>query len=157
MGKNLESDDLRLAVSTPRSVKLDEDVLGIIKNNILIVVCNNHCDWAFLFLGDWLGFDAGLQLAINKALDKCSNVLFSQRISLEGVLLVLGNLLDGERREFVGWEVQVGCMCAECLCVNDCNVDDAFMLLGNGLEGLGERGTFFRSLSEDEGERDSSL
>ena len=66
---------------------------------------HNNGHWSLLFLWDRLGFDAGLELAIDKVLDKCSNVLFSKRVAIKGIFLILDGFLDGESGEFVGRKI----------------------------------------------------
>lgn len=83
-------------MTAPWSIELDEDILRIIKNHILVRVGNDDGDRAFLCFWDWFRFDAGLQLAVNEALDERGNILLSQSISLEWIFLALDRLLNGK-------------------------------------------------------------
>ena len=93
-------------MTAPWGVELNEDVLGLVLDNFVIVVCHNDRDRTFLFLWDRLTLDTGANLTIYEVLSECGNVLVSQFLGLwEWVLLVLLNVLDGESWEFIGFEV----------------------------------------------------
>jgi len=140
--------NLRFAVSAPRGIELNQDVFGVVKNDILVRVCYDNCDRTLLFLWNRLRLDAGFQVAINKVLDKCANSLLCE-LALEWVFLVLDRLLDGECRPSVCRKVEVSGMSAECLCVDGGKVDFALIFLGDWLQGSREFGSLFRRFGED--------
>lgn len=141
-----------LAVTAPGSVELEEDILVVIEDNVVVALGNNNGDGALLGLGDGLGLDAGLNLAGNEVVDELGNLVVGDLLLLvEGELLVLGDLLDSERGELVGLEVQVAGVSTESLSINGGEVDLAAVLLSNGLESLGELLSLLGGLGEDVG------
>ena len=91
-------------------------------------------DRAFLLFWDGFRLYARLNFAVDKVLDEGSNILLSQLPGLvEGEFLILDGLLDGKRRPFIDFEVQVASVSAKCLGVNGCEADSSLMLLSNGL------------------------
>lgn len=62
--KFLKEDYSRFAMSTPRCVKLNEDILLVIDNKFLVGVSHNDGNRAFLCFWNRLRFDARLNLAI---------------------------------------------------------------------------------------------
>ena len=112
-------------------------------------MCHNDRNSILLFLWDGLGFDAWFKLALNEVLDESADLLLSELVALEGVLLVLDGLLDGERWEGVGGEVEVGSVSTKGFGVNGSKIELAPVLLCNRLEGLGELSSLFRGLCED--------
>ena len=92
---------------------------------------NNDCGWAFLLLGNGLGFDAGLDLAIKELLDEFANILLRKRLALlEGEFLVLDDLLNSESGPFAVLQIEVLRVCSKCLGVNCREVDLALVFLG---------------------------
>ena len=149
---------VRFAVTAPWCVKLKENIFVIIKDDILVIVRHNDLNGTFVLLWDRFGFDAGLNLAVNKVLDEGTNVLLSQFLALiEGEFLVLDGLLNGEGGPFVDLKVQVTGVSTKGFGVNGGKADSALVLLGNGLELGSDLIAFFRGFSEDVGERDASL
>jgi hypothetical protein len=119
-----------LAVTAPGSVKLNKDILGVVKDDIVVALGNNNCDGTLLGLGDGLRLDAGLNLASVELLNELGDAVVGDLLLLiEGELLVLDNLLDSERGELVGLEVQVTSVSTESLGVNGSEVDLALVLL----------------------------
>jgi hypothetical protein len=147
-----------LAVSAPWGVELNKNILGIVKNNLLVVVGNNHGNGTVLLLWDRLRLDAWLDLARVELLNEFANLLGSNGLAvLVGEFLVLDGVLDGKGGPFANLEVQVSSMLTKSLGVNGCEVDLAMVLLGEGLEVLGEALALLLGLGEDVGERNTSL
>ena len=145
-------------MSAPWGVELDKNILVVVDDNILVVVGNDGGDRAFLGLRDRLGLDAGLNLAVEDILHELGDVLLDNLLVLVvGELGVCLGVLDGEGGPLGGVEVQVSTVGTERLCVNGGHVKGTLVLLGDGLQGLSEFGTFLRSLREDVGERNASL
>ena len=91
-------------------------------------------------------------------MDKRTHIVVSELLVLiEGELLVLDGLLDGECGPLVNLEVQITRVCAEGLGVNRCEAELSLVLLCEGLEGLGEFGALFGGLGEDVRKRNTSL
>jgi len=147
---------VRFAVTTPRGVELDKDILLRVHDNVLVVLCDNGGDGAIVLLGDWLALDAGLNLAGDKVIEELGNGLLGN-IAGEGELLVLLGVLDGKGGPLADLEVQVAGVLAESLCINGGKVNLTLDLLGNRLERFGEGLALFRSFGEDVSERDASL
>lgn len=144
-----------LAVTAPRSVELNQDILGVVEDDLFVVLGDDDGDRAVIGLRDVLGLDAGLQLAVNKVLGELLNILLGDLLVLvEGELLVLLNVLDGESGELVGLEVQVASVGAELLRINSGKVDDATVGLGDSLQLLAQLLALLWALSEDVGKRD---
>jgi hypothetical protein len=100
------ADNLRLAVSAPRSVELNEDILLIVDDNLLVVTSNNNGDRSLLGLRDRLGLNARLDLSVKDILDELANLLYIELLVLVvWVLRVLGGLLDSEGGELLGLKV----------------------------------------------------
>lgn len=69
------SQDLRLAVTAPGSVKLNQNVLVGVHDDLIVVLGNNNSDGTILLLGNGLRLDAGLNLAGNEAVKELGNLL----------------------------------------------------------------------------------
>lgn len=127
--------DLRFTVTAPRGVEFQQDVLIVVDDYILVVVGHHNLDRPFLLLGDGLGFDAGLNLAVDEVLDESSDILLCQLLALvEWEFLVLAGFLDGEGGPFVDFEVEVASVGAERFGVDGGKADGALVLLGDGFE-----------------------
>lgn len=145
-------------MSAPGSVKLDEHVLVVVDDVLLIGVGDNDVDGAALVLGGGLRLDAGLDLASDVVLDVLANSLGRKLLVLvQGVLLVLDGVLDGKGGPLADLEVEVRAVLTKGLCVNGGEVDLALVLLGDGLELLGELLALLGSLGEDVGKRQTRL
>lgn len=150
--------NIRLAVTAPGSVELEQDILVVVNDLGLVGVGNDDGDRALLLLGNGLGLDAGLDLSTKVVLNVLGDGLLGDLLLLvEGELLVLGRVLDGEGGPLADLEVEVGTVLTESLSVNSGEVDDTLLLFGNGLQGLGEFLALLGSLSEDVGEGNASL
>jgi hypothetical protein len=145
-------------MTTPWGIVFNQDVLIIVHDNLSIIVSNNHMNGSILFLRKRLGLDAGLNLAVNKVLNEGTNILLSKCFALvEGEFLVLDSLLDGEGGPLVDLQVEITSVGSESLSVDGGEVDNTFVLLSEGLEGVCELFAFFRGLGEDVGQGDTSL
>lgn len=150
--------NLRLAVSAPGGVELNKNILLVVDDDLLVVTAHDDGDGAFLGLGDGLGLDARLNLAVEDILDELADLLGVDLLRLViGVLGVLSGLLDGEGRELLGLEVQVASVGAEELSVKSHDVDGSAVFLGDGAEVLSELLALLGSLSEDICQRDTGL
>lgn len=151
-------DSLRLAVSTPGGIELDQDILVVVNDQVLVGVGDNDGNGTLLLLGDGLRLDAGLNLAVQDLLDELANLLGINLLRL--VVRVLGALdgvLNGECRELLGVQVQVVGVSTESLSIDGSDVDSAAVLLSDGLEVLSELLALLGGLSEDVGQRNASL
>lgn len=125
----------RLAVTTPWCVKLNQNILLVVKYNVIVVLGDNNCDWTILLLWDRLALDAWLKFTSDKVIDVFANALCGDLFGLgEWELLVLGNVLDRDGWPLADLEVEVTAMLSECFCV-DCGKGDlALDLLCDVLE-----------------------
>jgi hypothetical protein len=150
-----------LAVSAPRGVELNENVLLVVDDKVLVALGDDHSGTRLLLLGDGLALDAGLDLAGDKVVNERADSLLGDVLdsALLGVgeLLVLGNVLDGERGPGADLEVQVAGVLAESGSVDGSEVDLSAVLLGDRLEVGGERLTLLGGLGEDVGEGKTGL
>jgi hypothetical protein len=150
-----------LAVSAPRGVELNENVLLVVDDKVLVALGDDHSGTRLLLLGDGLALDAGLDLAGDKVVNERADSLLGDVLdsALLGVgeLLVLGNVLDGERGPGADLEVQVAGVLAESGSVDGSEVDLSAVLLGDRLEVSGERLTLLGGLGEDVGEGKAGL
>lgn len=150
-----------LAVSAPRRVELEKDILLVVDDEILVVLRNDDSDGAVLLLGYGLGLDARLDLACNEILDEFSNGLLGESLDASLLakweLLVLLGVLDRKGGPVADFQIEVASVLAERLGVDGGEVDSALVLLGDRLEVLGERLALFWSLREDVRKRDTGL
>lgn len=131
-------------MTAPWSVELDQDILLVIKDDLIVVLGNDDGDWAILLLWNSLGLDAWLDLASNEIVNKLANCLGSKLVGLvEWELLVLDSFLDGESWPLANLKVEVATVLSESLCVNSSEVDLALVLLSDLLEVLGKGLTLF--------------
>jgi hypothetical protein len=149
---------IRLAVSAPRGVELDQNILGIIHDNLLVVVGDHNGDGAIIGLGNGLGLDAGLDLSGKDILDELGDFSGHEGLGLViRVLLVGSGIVKSESRELLGIKVEVASMGTEGLGIDGRNVDLALELLSEGLEVGGVLVTLLLGLGEDVGKRNSGL
>ncbi len=145
-------------MTAPRRIVFQKNVLVVIDDEVLVVVCNDDLNRALLLLWDWFRLDTRLRLAVNEVLDEFGNIIMGDLLLLvKGELLVLDGLLDGESGPFVGHEVEISSMRTERFSIDSSKVDSTLMLCGKRLEGLGKFFALFWSLCEDIGKRKSSL
>lgn len=147
----------RLAVTAPGSVELDQDILVGVHDNFVVILGDNNGDRTVVLLGDGLGLDAGVDLAGDKVVKELGNLLCGEVSALEGELLVLLSVLDGESGPLADLEVEVTSVLTKGLCVDGGEVDLALVLLGDRLEGSSESLTLLGSLGEDVGEGNTGL
>ena len=149
---------LRFAVTAPRSVKFEKNIVLIVQNNLFVVIGHNDLDRALLLLRNRLRLDAGVDLAVDEVLDKCANVVVCELLVLaKRIFLVLGRLLDGESWPFAIFQVQVTSVCAESLGVNGGEADDTLVLLCERLEFSGQFSALLWGFREYVGQWDASL
>lgn len=116
--------NLRLAVSAPRSVELDEDILVLVHDDLLVGVGDDDGDWAVIRLWDSLGLDTRSNVTGDDTLNELGDVLLGELLLLvEGVLLVGNSVLDGEGRELLRDKVEVGSVSTKGLGVDGSEVD----------------------------------
>jgi len=145
-------------VTAPWSVELNQDILLVVKDNLIVVLGNDNGDRTILLLWNGLRLDAWLDIASSEFIDKFANILSGKLLGLvEWELLVLDSLLNGECRPLANLEVKVTTVLSECLCVNGSKVDLALVLLGDFLEVLGEGFTLFWGFGENIGEGETGL
>jgi hypothetical protein len=145
-------------VSAPRSIVLKQDVLLVINHDFLVVVGHHDCHRAVVRRRDRLALDARLDLARNEVIEELANRLLVDLLGLViGILLVALDVLDGECRPLVDFQVQVASMRTKCLSINSREVNLALVLLGDGLKIVCQFGTLLRRLGEDVCEWDTGL
>src|SRR5690349_17305826 len=104
----------RLAVTAPRSIELNQDILLIIQNDVIVIPGNNNGYWAILRLWDRLRLDRGIDFASNEIIDERANRLLGElSLLVEGKLLVLDGLLNSERGPLADLKVEVATVLTE--------------------------------------------
>jgi len=150
-----------LAVSAPGGVELEENVLVVVDDEVLVALGDDHGGTGLLLFGNRLALDAGLDLATNELLNESADSLLADVLSGtllgEGVLLVLGDVLDSERGPGANLEVEVAGVLAESGSVDGSEVDLSAVLLSDGLQVGGERLALLGGLGEDVGEGKAGL
>lgn len=145
-------------MSAPGSVKLDQDILLVVNDNLLVVAANNHSNRALLSLGNGLGLEARVNLAVKDVLDELADILgINLLVLVVRVLGVLVSVLDSESRELLGLQVEVASVSAEELSVEGNNVDSSTVSLSDGTEIGSELLTLLGSLGEDVSQRNTGL
>lgn len=120
-------------MAAPRCVVLDQDILVIVHDNLLVVVGDNDGDRAVLLLGNRLGLDARLDLALEEVADELADVLLGDLLVLGvGVLLVRLGVLDRKGGPLANLQVEVAGVLAKGLGVNGSDVDLALVGRGDG-------------------------
>ena len=146
-----------LAVTAPGGVELNQDILVGVHDNLVIVLGDNDSDGTVVLLGNGVGLDARVDLAGNELVKELGNLLLGKVRALEGELLVLLGVLDGEGGPLANLEVEVASVLTEGLGVNGSEVDLALVLLGDRLERGGKSLTLLGSLGEDVSEGNTGL
>ena len=143
-------DNARFAVTAPWGVEFNQDILGVIENNVLVVVSHNDSDWPIVLFGDSLALDGGLDLAGDKVINERADIFLGELLALVvRELLVLGNVLDGEGGPLVSLEVEVSGVGTERFGVNGSEVNSTLVFLSDRLEGGRELFALFGRLGED--------
>lgn len=151
-------ENLRLAVSAPGSVKFNQDILLVVNDNLLVVAANNNSNRSLLSLGNGLGLEARVNLAIKDVLDELADLLgINLLVLVVRVLGVLGGVLDSESRELLGLKVEVASVSAEELSIKGNNVNSAAVALGNGTEISSELLALLGGLGEDVSQGNTGL
>jgi hypothetical protein len=84
-------------VSTPGSVEFNKDVLGLVTDNVLVVLSNNNFNGTIVRLGDRLRLERGLKFSSNKRVEPGLDVGLDNLFSLViGELGILGNVRETE-------------------------------------------------------------
>jgi hypothetical protein len=150
-----------LAVSAPGGVELEKDVLVVVDDEVLVALGDDHGGTKLLLLGNGVGLDAGLNFALNELLNESADSLLADVLDGTllgvGVLLVLGDVLDGERGPGADLEVEVAGVLTESGSVDGSEVDLSAVLLSDGLQVSGERLALLWGLGEDVGEGKAGL
>lgn len=146
-----------LAVTAPGGVELNQDILVGVHDNLVVVLGDNDGNGAVVLLGDGVGLDAGVDLAGGELVEELGDLLLGKVSALEGELLVLLGVLDGEGGPLANLEVEVASVLTEGLGVDGSKVDLALVLLGDRLEGSGKSLTLLGGLGENVGERNTGL
>jgi hypothetical protein len=127
-------------MSAPWSVELKKNVLVVLHDELIVVLCYNDSDWALLFLGNRLALDARFDLASYEVFDELANLLLAKLfgISLRLVweLLVLRNILNSESWPFANFKVEIATMLTERLGVDCSEINLTLVLLSNRPEAL---------------------
>ena len=148
-----------LAVSAPRGVELDKDILVFIEDGLVKLIGDKDENGLILRGGDWLALERGLELAFKVLLDKLFGTVGRQRLGLRvWVLELLGHVLHDERRPFDLLEVHRLAVFSELDGVDPDKVDLALELLGERLVRFGKSilGPVSR-VDEEIGEREAGL
>lgn len=125
-------------MSAPWRIEFDKNVLLIVDDKVIVIMGHNNLDGAFLLLGDGLRLDTGLNLAVHKVLNECSDILKRELLGLViGKFQVLHGFLNRKGREFIGFKVKISGVGTERFSVNDSKVYFALVLDCQGFEGLG--------------------
>lgn len=145
-------------MSAPRSVKLDQDILLVVNDNLLVVAANNNGNRSLLSLRNGLGLEARLNLAVKDVLDKLADILgINLLVLVVRVLGVLGSVLDSESRELLGLKVEVASVSTKELSIKGNNVDSSAVSLSDGTEISSELLALLGSLGEDVSQRNTGL
>lgn len=140
---------LRFAVTAPGGIELEQNIVLVVQHNFLVVVGHYDLNRALLLLWNRLRLDAGVNLAVNEVLDKCTDIVVCDFLVLvKGKFLILDSLLDSESWPFAIFEIEVAGVCAERLGVNSGEADDTLVLLCQGLEFGGQFSALFWGFRE---------
>lgn len=150
--------NLRLAVSAPGSVELNQHILFVVNDNLLVVAADNNSNRSLLGLGDGLGLETRFNLALKDVLDELADILGINLLGLiVRVLGVLGSVLDSESRELLGLKVKVAGVSAEELSIKGNNVDSSTVVLSDGTEISSELLALLGSLGKDVSQGNTGL
>ena len=153
-----KKEDSRFAVAAPWGIKLNENILVVVDDNLLEVVRHNDGHRSLLLLRNGLALHARLDLAVDEVLDESANSLLGQFLALiERIFAVLDDILDGKGRELVGLKIEVAGVLTKIFSVDCRHVDNSLVLFGDGLQRFRQTFALFGSLGEDVGQRDAGL
>jgi hypothetical protein len=156
--RHCEREHVRLAVTAPWGIELNQDVLLVIEDNLIVVLGNDNGNWSILAFWNGLRFDAGLNSTRHKVVNKLSDILGAKLLGLvERELLVLDSLLDSKCGPLANLKVEVSAVLAKGLGVNGSKVDLALVFLSDWLELLRQGFTLFWGFGEDVGEWETGL
>ena len=86
-----------LAVAAPGGVELNEDILGVVHDDLLVLLGDDNLDGAVVLSGDLSGLDGGGELALEELLDVLGEGLGGHSLVLgEDVVLTSGAVLDDD-------------------------------------------------------------
>ena len=123
-------------MAAPWSIELQQNVLGVIQHNIIIIMRHNHLDRTILRLWDGFRLDAGFDLAVHKVLNEGADGLLGDLFALvKGKLLVLDCLLNGKSRPLL-LKVEVTSVSTKGFRIDSGKVDYPLVLLGDRLQRL---------------------
>ena len=146
-------------MSAPWSVELDKDILGVVVDNLVELLGNEDNNGLILSLRDGCALDGRLERSINELLYEWSNSPGGEGDALvEGVLELLGDILDDECGPFALEEVHGFAVLGELDGINPDKVDFALERLGETLE-RADDGVLVSAggVNEDVSERESGF
>ncbi len=145
-------------MTAPGSVKLNENIDVVVKDDVLVVVRNHHMHWSFLLLRNGFRLDGWLNLALKHILDELANIVLGDLLVLiKGVLQVLDSLVNGKSRELIDLEVQIASVRTVSLGINGGNRNGTPVLLGHWPQHFCKLSSLLRSLSKDIGKGNAGL
>jgi len=143
-----------LAVSAPWSVKLDENVLGVVEDEFVELGGDNGQNGGILDR-DWLAAEGRFHLAIEEIFDEWSDELWGGGDSLrEWILELLFDILNDKGGPVELLEVHGLCVLGEAVGINPSKVELALVFTGKRLERFND--LFFAlkdGVDEDIGQR----
>lgn len=125
-----------LAVTAPWSVEFDEDVLGVVEDDLVVLGANNNLDGAVVLRGDLSGLERGLESASGELGGPVLDGREGRNNTRHGVLGSTLDVLDDESGPVVHLEVESLGVVGVLDSVDPDEVDLALVLLGNGLDGV---------------------
>lgn len=119
-------------MTAPGCIKLNENILVVIKNIVLEGLANNNMNGTILLLGDRLTLDIGSKLAGDKLTNVLDNLIRGGDLILrkDGVLVVALHVVDGKSGELLVVQVKVRSVGTKGLSINETNVKVGLDLLG---------------------------
>jgi hypothetical protein len=123
-------ENVRFTVTTPWGIEFHQDVLIVVDDDIIVIMCHNDRDWTLLLLGDGLRLDTGLDLAIEKVGHEFTNLFLGDLFGLvEGEFLVFDGFLNRKGRPGADFQIQVASVGTKRLGINGSEVDFTLELL----------------------------
>lgn len=116
-------------MSTPWRIEFNKHILLIVDDNFIVVMGHNNLDGSFLLLRNGLRLDAGFNFAVDKVLDKLSDIVVRNFFGLViGKFQVLHGFLNRKGGEFIGFKVQVSGVGTKGFGINNSKVYFALVL-----------------------------